>query len=443
MRAPRRVLVGLACVVLALVSPSPPASGASRIVEATLENGLTVLLLEERKAPVVTVQVWYKVGSRNEVPGTTGVSHLLEHMMFKGAPSEAPGTFSRIVQKNGGRDNAFTSDDYTAYFENLASDRLLLALRLEADRMRSLRVDPADVAAEKKVIMEERRLRVDDDPISATGEELLAVAFKAHPYRHPIIGWASDIEGLTAEDVRRHYSTYYVPNNATLIVVGDFNAQDLLPVIRGLFESIPRGPEPPAVRVREPEQRGERRVVVRREAELPFVFIGYHAPSLTDPDSFALEVLETLLAEGKSSRLHQHLVYDKQLALFAGGSYSRVSRDPHLLYVYASVMPGKGVDEVGAALLREIERLKREVPEERELQKAKNVLEAQFLLSQDSIFSLGRQLGAYWSVAHWTVWEQYVEGIRAVTGEDVRRVAGRYLRTENQTVAILLPEKEK
>lgn len=412
-----------------------------RVFETVLPNGLKVLLLEEHKAPVVTVHVWYRVGSRNETPGSTGLAHLVEHMMFKGTTKYGPKQFSRIVRKNGGHDNAFTSSDYTGYFVNFAGGKVELALELEADRMQNLLLDPKEALAERDVVLEERRLRTDDDPISALGEEVEAAAFKAHPYGYPIIGWASDLQGLTPEDIRHFYRTYYVPNNAILVVVGDFKTEELLPKIEEHFGHIPRGAEPPPVRAKEPEQRGERRVVLKKEAELPFVYAAYHVPNLTHPDSYALDVLEAILSGGKSARLYRSLVYEKQLALFAGGNYFRVSADPNLFYFYASVMPGRTAEEVEKALYEEIEKLKVELISDRELQKAKNQLEAGFLFSQDSIFALARELAQYEVVAGWKLWEAYLPGIRAVTKEDILRVARTYLTEDNRTVGILVPLK--
>jgi len=435
----KRVLVSL---VMVLVVPwMAGAQLAERVFETTLSNGLKVLLLEEPKAPVVTVQIWYKVGSRNEVPGKTGLSHLLEHMMFKGTEKYGPKQFSRIVQRNGGQDNAFTSSDYTAYFENFAKEKVELALELEADRMRNLLLDPKEVLSERDVVMEERRLRSEDDPVAALGEEVEAVAFKVHPYRNPVIGWASDLEGLTREDLLEYYRTYYVPNNAVLVIVGDFKKEEILPKIETYFGAIPRGPEPPAVRVKEPPQRGERRVFLKKEAELPFIYMAYHVPNLTHPDSYALDVLETILSAGRSSRIYRSLVYERQLALFAGGDYLRISKDPNLFYFYASVMPGKGVEEVEKALDGEIERLKREPVSDRELQKAKNQLEASFLMGQDSIFALAMALGRYEVMGSWRLWGEYLPGIRKVTKEDIMRVARTYLVEDNRTVGILIPVK--
>ena len=430
--------VGSFLFVLLLVAQAS-AGTLERVFETTLENGLKVLLLEEPKAPVVTVQVWYRVGSRNEVPGKTGLSHLLEHMMFKGTPKYGPKQFSRIVQRNGGQDNAFTSFDYTGYFENFAKDRVELALELEADRMVNLLLDPKEVEAERNVVLEERRRNVEDDPVSALGEEVLAAAFKVHPYGQPIIGFASDIENLTREDLLGYYRTYYAPNNAVLVVVGDFKREELLPRIKAHFEKIPRGPDPPKVRAKEPEQQGERRVFLKKEAELPFVYMAYHVPNLTHFDSYALDVLEVILSGGRSARLYRSLVYEKQLALFAGGSYLRVAADPHLFYFYASVMPGRAAEEVEGALSEEIEKLKREPVSDQELQKAKNQLEAAFLFGQDSVFSLANELARYEIAASWKLWGEYLAGIRSVTKEDLMRVARTYLHEDNRTVGILVP----
>lgn len=363
--------------------------------------------------------------------------------MFKGTSKVGPGQFSRIIRKNGGRDNAFTSEDYTGYFETFASDQVELALKLEADRMRGLLLDSKEIEAEKKVVMEERRLRTEDDPVSALREAMGAAAFQAHPYRQPIIGWMTDIERLTREDLVRYYNTYYVPNNAVLIVVGDFKSDELLPKIRHHFGPIPRAVDPPAVRSVEPEQRGERRVLLKKEAELPFVFMGYHVPNLKHPDNFALEVLAYILSGGKSARIYKSLVYEQQLALFAGGGYDRESVDPNLFPLYASVMPGKTAEEIERALTAEIERVKNEPVSDRELQKVKNQIEADFLFGQDSVFNLARVLAEYEIVANWRTWEVYLPGIRAVTAADLQRVAKAYLTPDNRTVAVLIPTKSK
>ncbi|HET7853393.1 MAG TPA: pitrilysin family protein [Candidatus Methylomirabilis sp.] len=410
------------------------------VFETTLDNGLKVLLLEERKAPVLTFHVWYRVGSRNEQPGHTGLAHFMEHMMFKGTPQMGAQAFSQVIRKNGGRDNAFTSQDYTGYFVTLAADRGHLPLELEPDRMVNLLLNPDEVERERSVVMEERRLRTDDDPTSSLWEKVQASAFTVHPYGNPVIGWMEDIRKLSRGDLQAFYKTYYAPNNAVVVVVGDFNRAELLPRIQKAFGAIPRGPAPPPVRIVEPPQNGERRVTLTREdAKLPFVMAVYHAPNLTDADSYPLEVLEVILAGGKSARLHRNVVYEKQLALNAGAYYSRVSADPQAFALYASSLPGKKVEELEQALYAEVERLKTELVSPRELEKAKNQIQASFVFSQDSIFSLAQQLASYEIVAGWPHWKAYLPGIRAVTSEDVQRVAKKYLTTENRTVGVLIP----
>jgi zinc protease len=416
---------------------------AMNVTEKVLPNGLKVLLREEHKAPVVTFQIWYKVGSRNERLGKTGVSHVLEHMMFKGTKKNGPKTFSQTVQRNGGNDNAFTSKDYTAYFENFASDRIGISLDLESDRMQNLLLDPKDALSERDVVKEERRMRTDDDPVSTMVEQMMSVAFSAHPYQWPVIGWMEDLSSITRDDLSNHYRTYYTPNNATIVVVGDFDTKTLLPSIEKYFGAIPRGPSVPAVTAVEPKHLGERRVIVKKQAELPAVFAGYNVPTLKHHDTYALEVLQGVLSSGKSSRVYKSLVYEKQLALYAGGDYDNISTDPNLFSVYAGVMPGKTTEEVEKALYAELEKLKSEPITDEELQKAKNQIEASFIMGQDSIFYQAMLLGQFETVANWKLLETYVENIRAVTKEDVMRVAKEYFIEDSRTVGILIPLKEK
>jgi zinc protease len=424
-----------------LSAPAWAASLTERVFETVLPNGLRVLLVEEPKAPVVTIQVWYRVGSRNEPIGKTGISHMLEHMMFQGTPRIGPKQFSLTVQRNGGVDNAYTTSDYTAYYENFAADRALFGLTLEADRMAHLLIGEEQFQPERLVVIEERRLRIDDQPASVLGEVMRATAFLAHPYRWPIIGWRSDIEGYTRDDLVQHYRTYYAPNNATLVVAGDIKRDDLLPKIQELFGNIPRRPDPAKLVTVEPPQRGERRVSVKKEAELPLVFAVYHAPNLTHPDTFALDILAYVLGGGQSSRLHQRIVYEKQLASYASADYSGVHVDPYLFGVSAAPLPGKTAAEVEQALYAEIERIQREPITDRELQKAKNQIESEFIFAQDSVHQLATMLGAWESVASWKLLAGYLDGIRQVTAADVQRVAQQYLTPEKRTVAILVPDK--
>ncbi len=408
--------------------------------EFILSNGMKVLLVEVPKAPVATVQVWYKVGSRNEVMGRAGLSHMLEHMMFKGTAKYPKGEFSRLIHKNGGTDNAFTSQDFTAYFENLAADRVELALELEADRMQGLVLDRPELTTEREVVKEERRLRTEDDPQGALVEALFAQAYFSHPYHWPVIGWFGDLDAMTLDDLQRHYDTYYSPNNATLVVVGDINTESLLLTIKQLFEPIPRGPEPKPIATMEPEQKGERRFLLKREAQVPFVMIGYRVPNFTSEDSYALDILDSILSHGKSARLYQSLVYDQKSALAVGSEYSLLQADPGLFYFYALVSPGQKPESVEDALHQEIKRLQTDPPTELELQRAKNQVEAAHIFEQDSNFRHAMLLGQAESVgAGWRKIDQFVEQIRAVTTKDIQRVARQYLAEDNRTVGTLIP----
>lgn len=426
-------------LVILLILILPFNVKASEVRETILSNGLKVLTLENHKAPVVTFQVWYKVGSRNEPVGKTGMSHILEHMMFKGTKKYGPSELSKIIQKNGGNDNASTSMDYTNYFENIASDRIDISLDLESDRMSNLLIDPREFLLERDVVAEERRMRYEDDPQNTMYEELMAAAFRAHPYRWPVIGWMADIQSIKRDDLYNYYRTYYTPNNATIIVVGDFDTDKLLQKIESYFGIIPKGPSLPEYNFIEPPQIGERRVTVKKEAQLPYIAIAYHTPNLKDPDAYPLEVLSVILSGGKSSRLYESLVYKKQIALYSGGDYEGLSKDPHLFYLYASVAPGKKVEEVESALYEEIERLKNEPVTDRELEKAKNQIEASFIMGQDSIFYQGMLLGRYEIMGDWRLKDRYLDGIRKVTKEDIQRVAKKYFTEDNRTVGILIP----
>jgi zinc protease len=412
--------------------------------EHLLSNGMKVLLVEVPKAPVATVQVWYKVGSRNEVMGRAGLSHMLEHMMFKGTAKYPKGSFSRLIRKNGGVDNAFTSQDFTAYFENLAADRVELALEMEADRMQGLILDMNELKTEREVVKEERRLRSEDDPQGALVEALFAQAYFSHPYHWPVIGWFGDLDAMTLDDLQRHYDTFYSPNNATLVVVGDIKADQLISTIKHLFEPIPRGPEPKPVATTEAEQKGERRFLLKREAQVPFVMMGYRVPNYPSEDSYALDVLESILSRGKSSRLYQSLVYDQKLSLAVGAEYGLMQTDPGLFYFYALVSPGQKVETVEDALHKEIKRLQYEPPIEQELQRAKNQVEAARVFEQDSNFRHAMLLGQAESVgAGWRKVDQFLDRIRAVTAKDVQRVARQYLIEDARTVGTLIPVQGK
>ncbi len=410
--------------------------------EHILENGLKVLILEDHSAPTATFQVLYRVGSRNEAFGKTGLSHLLEHMMFKGTSRFGPKTFSQTIKRAGGIDNAFTSKEYTGYFQLLASKRISLPIELEADRMNNLLLADEAVLAERNVVMEERRLRYEDDPQNYLFEEVMAMAFKNHPYRWPVIGWMSDLEQLKPADLMNHYKTYYVPNNAVILVVGDVNTEHVLAEIKEHFARIPKGPEVNQTAFSDPAQKGERRVYVRKEAELPYILSAFKVPNIKHEHSYALEVLAMILSEGKSSRLYTALIYEKQIALSAWASYSGFYRDPFLFFVGATPAQGIKSEDVEQALEKEMERIKKQAPTEREVQKAKNQIEASFIMEQDSIYMQARTIGTFEMLGGWRFIETYLHGIRNVTPEDVRSVAEHYLVDERRTTGILIPLEE-
>ena len=438
LRSIKRILVALFLFSLFAASLSEAAL-KDQVFETVLSNGLKVILLENHKAPLTTFQVWYRVGSRNEAWEKTGMSHMLEHMMFKGTEKFGPEEYSRIIQENGGNSNAFTSRDYTAYYATLNSDRVQVVMDLESDRMQNLVLREEDFKTERMVVMEERRLRTEDNPISYLHEQLEATAFQIQPYHWPIIGWMEDLARLTLEDLKTYYKTYYNPVNAFLVVVGDFKRENLLPKIEKAFGSIRKGVDPDQKKALEPEQTGERRVTLKKEAQLPYLAMGYRVPNLREPDSYALEVMATILSEGKSSRLHQSLVREKRLVFSADADYSLLSRDPSLFYLAANPLPGKDVAEIEKALDQEVERLRKEPVGERELEKAKNQLEASFVFAQDSLFYQAMLLARYEISSGWRALDDYLPSIRKVSPEDIQRVAKRYLVPEYRTVGILVP----
>jgi len=433
-----RLLLGLF-----LLSIAPETSHATAVKEFVLENGLKVFLLEDHKSPAVTFQVWYRVGSRNEKDGKSGLSHFLEHMMFKGTPSIKPEEYARIIAKNGGRSNAFTTSDVTVYFATMSRDKIGIELEMEADRMANALLGDTYFEPEKKVIQEERRLRTDDKPVAALDEVTSAVAYTVHPYRRPVIGWMDDIQNLSRQDLVDHYKLYYAPNNAFIVVAGDFSTEEILPKIKAAFEKIPRGPEAPKVRAEEPPQRGERRVFLKKEAELPFIMMFYHAPNLKSPDNFALDLLTVVLAGGRSSPLYHDLVYQKRLARSVDASYSSVSIDPGGFSITAQLMPDKEPPEVEREIDILVDKIKSELISERDLQKAKNQIESSFIFAQDSIFGQAMKIGYYEANGGWRQMDQYIEGIRRVSREDIRRVAKEYLDRDRRTIGVLVPSKEK
>ena len=437
-----RPFAALILVMLVMVPIAPPGaaqSADSPVVAVTLDNGLRVLLVEDHRSPIVSFQVWYRVGSRNETRGHTGIAHFLEHMMFKGTPTTGPRNFARIVEQNGGQDNAFTSQDVTSYYVNIAADRVGLVVDLEADRMQHLLLDPKEIESERQVVIEERRTRTEDDPNGFLSEEVEALAFRAHPYGQPIIGWMEDLRRITPQEIRAFYTAYYVPNNALVVAVGDFKASTLLDKIKERFGTIPRGATPPVVTAVEPAQNGERRVLVRKTAQLPIVYLAYPVPNQKSDDAAPLEVLSTILSSGRASRLYRSLIYDRQLALDAGGDYSWFSFDPNLFWFWATPMPGQTPETLEKELLAEMAKLEKAPVTDLELQRARNQVEAEFVFQEDSVHRRATLLARFELLGSHTLMASYRQRIRAVTAADVQRVARTYFLEQRKNVGVLLP----
>ena len=407
------------------------ATAAASVTETTLDNGLTVLIQEVHTAPVAAFMVWYRVGSRNETAGITGISHLLEHMMFKGTPTYGKGEISKLLQKNGATFNAGTSLDYTVYFEVLASDRLELAMKIEADRMVHATIPDEEHRLEMTVVRSELE-RNEDNPTRALYLEAMAQAFKAHPYHWPTIGWRTDVEQIRTSQIRDYYKSHYMPNNATVVVVGDVDRDQVLAMVKRHFSSIAKGTDPPPMTTVEPAQMGERRFKIRKPGDTRYLLAAYRNPVLTHPDNYALDVLSIILGHGQTSRLYQAVV-EKKIATDVDAS-NDTGKDPLLFIVQATVAPGSSLEKTEAALFAEIDRLKREPVTAGELQRAKKQVEASFVYSKDSIRSLAQQLGYYNTVATWRYLDGYLDHVRAVTAADVQRVASAYLGEESRTV---------
>jgi zinc protease len=433
--APALVFVAIA-VSIAFASRAM-AGITDNVKTQTLPNGLQVLVLENHKAPVATFHVFYRVGSRNEQVGKTGLAHLLEHLMFRGTKKYKPDEFDAIIQQNGGDLNAMTSEDYTEYFEIINRDHLDVPITLEADRMANL--EPKGFDSEKNVVEEERRMRTEDNPEDALDELSRAQAYVAHPYHWPTVGWMHDIQSLTLDDALQFHSIYYSPQNAVVVAVGDFDSAKVMKQISEQFGSIKNGPKPPPFNEVEPPQEGERHAILRHAANLPAFEESFHVPNLKNPDAYALEVASEILADGKSSRLYKDLVIDKRMVVGVSAGSDLTSFDPPLFTFAAQMRPGVKSDDVLAAVDKQIKELRDKPVAADELQKAKNLEEAQFVYGQDSIFRDAMLLGIYQMLGDYHLVDQFIPAIEKVTVQDVQRVAQKYLVDTNRTVAILEP----
>ncbi|MFO7593473.1 MAG: pitrilysin family protein [Pseudomonadota bacterium] len=405
---------------------------------------MQILVKENHRAPVVVSQIWYKVGASYEHIGITGVSHVLEHMMFKGTEKYPAGEFSRIIAENGGSENAFTGRDYTSYFQQLEKSRLPIAFELEADRMRNLLLPEEEFIKEAKVVMEERRLRTEDKPTALTHEKFMATAFQVNPYHNPVIGWMDDLENLTVADLEYWYRTWYSPNNATLVVAGDVEPDAVYALARKHFGDIEPSELPQQKPRREPEQYGERRITVEQPAELPVLLLGYKTPVLRTAEepwkAYALEVLANVLDGGDSARLTREIVRGEELAAGAGAGYDLLARHDSLLTLQGTPAQGRSIEELEAALRMQVDRLRNELVSQEELDRIKAQITAAKVYELDSIFYQAMQLGMLETVGlDWREADRYVERLNAVTPEQVRQVAREFLQPERLTVATLKP----
>jgi len=416
--------------------------------EKTLGNGLKVIVKEDHRAPVVVQQVWYHVGSMDEWTGMTGISHALEHMMFKGTRRVPAGQFSKRIAAAGGRENAFTSYDYTAYFQMLHKSKLPLAMKLESDRMHNLVVPKKEFDKEIQVVMEERRWRTDDSPHSLLSEQLMATMFEQHPYHHPVIGWMSDLKRLNADEVRAWYRRWYRPNNAVLVVAGDVDAKKVFRLAQRYYGRIPRRPVPETPNYIEPPQHGIKRIVVKAPAELPYMIMAYHAPAVHHPQKqwkpYALEVLAGVLDGNGAARLNKSLVREQQLASDVGADYDPLSRGPDVFMLEGTPSEGKTVADLEAGLRAQIDKVAKSGVSEDELKRVKAQITASQVYKRDSVFYQAMEIGQMESLGlSYKDIPLTLKKLQAVTAQQVQDVAKEFFKDDNLTVAVLDPQPLK
>ncbi|TVT57118.1 MAG: insulinase family protein [Azoarcus sp. PHD] len=433
---PRLLLAG-ATLLLSLGAHANP-------FETTLANGMKVIVKEDRRAPSVVHMVWYRTGSMDEPEGVSGVAHVLEHLMFKGTKTLKAGEFNKRVAAVGGRDNAFTSKDYTAYFQQVPPSHLGQMMTLEADRMRNLVITDDEFARERAVVQEERRLRTDDQPRALVYEQLMSTAFQAHPYRRPVIGWMSDLEAMKAEDARTWYRRWYAPNNAYLVVVGDVDHKSVFEMAREHYGKIKANPLPERRISTEPEQQGPRSAVVKAPAELPYLAMAWKVPALRNPDAdrdaYALQVLAAILDGYDGARLNSRLVRDSRIAMSAGAGYDGTGRGPSLFYLDGVPAAGQSVESLETALRAELQRIRDEGVSEAELNRVKTQALASKVYKRDSLMGQAMEIGYIEAAGlSWRDDERLLEGLREVTADEVRSVAQRYFSDDTLSIARLDP----
>ena len=439
MTFPMRCVAALAGILAVTTASSRAQEIRFNVVPYRLDNGLKILTLEDHSVPAMSYYTVFQVGSRNERPGRTGISHLFEHMMFNGSKKYGPGVFDRTLESKGGTSNAFTTEDMTVYYESFPSEALDAVVDLEADRMAALALTEESLISEREVVKEERRLRTDNDVEGALFELLEATAYLAHPYQWPVVGWMPDLDAITVRDCEEYFRVHYAPNNATIILVGDFKPDRAIGLIGKAYGSIPLQPAAPQVVRDEPAQQGERRAVLKRAAQLPAVVFAYHVPATSSEEVFALDLLQIILGQGESALLNRKLVYEKELATRVRAENIWRS-DPSLFVIYAEAKPGVTAEALEAALGAEVEALGQKEVIDASLQKAKNVRTTNQVKALKTNSGKAEELGLFevyfgGYARLFTVLKSY----DAVTKADLQRVAARYLRPDNRTVVTLLP----
>ncbi|MGB6899663.1 MAG: pitrilysin family protein [Candidatus Acidiferrum sp.] len=430
------------CALSITAAPLRAQSQEFPVSTHTLKNGMKVLVQPDHSIPNVALYIFYRIGSRNERPGTTGLSHFFEHMMFNGAKKYGPGDLDKVMEANGGSNNAYTTRDVTVYQDWFPRSALSLIYDIESDRIRDLTFDPKKVASEREVVASERRLSVDNDNFGLLDEQLWATAFLAHPYQWPVVGWMSDIEHWTMDDLKHHFEMGYSPSNATMVVVGDVTPEEIFQLCEKYIETIPSHAPPPPVTTLEPEQLGERRLVVHKTAELPLVMIGYHIPQTNNQDFYALNILRSVLFQGESSRMYQRLVDKDQIALEVSSSVEP-GFDPTLAIITAQPRQGVDPEACEKAIYEELEKIKAAQINEQELEKAKNYRVSEFYREMRTISGRANTIGTYEVfMGDYNKLFDAAKNYSAVTKEDVQKVATKYFGANNRTVATLLPEKE-
>ncbi|MEW4983347.1 MAG: pitrilysin family protein [Cycloclasticus sp.] len=433
-------------IVYSSNSFASPENLPNMVHEKVLKNGLKVLVKEDHRAPVMVSQIWYKVGASYEHDGITGLSHVLEHMMFQGTDNLEPGEFSKIIAENGGRENAFTGADYTAYFQTMEASRLEVSIKLEAERMQKLKLQEKEFVKELQVVMEERRMRTEDKPQGQTYEYFKALAYTSSPYRNPIIGWMQDLADMTLTDLADWYKQWYSPNNATLVIVGDVQAERVFELAERYFGPIPQAVFKAVKKRVEVPQVGVRRSIIKQQAKVPYLLMGYKVPVLNsvedDADVYALEVLSGILSGGRSARLASNLVRGSQVASNVSAGYDMNARLPTLFLFDGSPVQGMSAEQLETAILGQVAKLQTDLVEQKELNRIKAQVIASSVYEKDSNFYQGMQLGMLETVGiGWRKADEYVDKVKAVTAEQVRAVAKTYLIEDHLTVVHMLPQE--